>query len=646
MKVSFQYPLKSPGAWLFSAQLTLLAITAAIYWPGLAGPFLFDDFASLNALGSYGGVVDWDTLKLFVLGNQTGPAGRPVSMLSFLLNDMAWPSDARSFKYTNLMLHLINGMLLYMLVYKILRQSSLDEASCLGIALLIAGIWLLHPLNVSTVLYPVQRMTILATLFVLTSLSGYVYARELLLSRPLTGYLLMSISLVIGSLLAVFSKENGALLFLLAWVIEFTCLSKNGAPGPNKYWQMVFFRLPAGLLVAYFIYLITYGNLLSGYDIRDFTLAERLLTQPRVLFDYLYFWYLPQASSPGLLTQDFPISRGLFTPLSTIVSISGIAAILMSAFWLHRRFPLYALAVLYYFTGHLLESTLIPLELYFEHRNYLPGVFLALPLAIPLYKLLQKNRLWLILPAILLLIPAQASVHRVSFWENDETLAYHWAQIHPHSQRAQRHAALVAENHNKLPMALSILHKTKSEHPDRIATHLHWLTLACRFTRISDAQKSSTLNIMQTGKFSFRNTNLLLSSTRFIASQNCAGGGLAFSLDILDALGKNPIARKLPGAMHQLSHARGIISLSATMYEQAAMAFRESLQHLALVETGLVQVSLLASSGQFRLAMGHLQYIEANVPLSHKAGELDYASELARLRNNLIHDMKNDDQTE
>ena len=140
----------------------LLLLTFIVYWPGLSGPFLFDDFANLNALGAYGGVRDLETLRLYVLGGQSGPTGRPISLLSFLLDGQNWPTDPRPFKVTNLLLHLLNGIALFAITRQLLLlMGSLSPNRVTFVASLASGAWLLHPYLVSTVMYPVQRMEIL-----------------------------------------------------------------------------------------------------------------------------------------------------------------------------------------------------------------------------------------------------------------------------------------------------------------------------------------------------------------------------------------------------------------------------------------------------------------------------------------------------
>src|SRR6185369_12245469 len=80
--------------------LLALAVAALAFWalaPGLSGGFLFDDYVNLTALGDYGGVRDWTTLGLYLTSALGDPLGRPLSMLSFLLDASTWPAAPRPF---------------------------------------------------------------------------------------------------------------------------------------------------------------------------------------------------------------------------------------------------------------------------------------------------------------------------------------------------------------------------------------------------------------------------------------------------------------------------------------------------------------------------------------------------------------------
>ena len=140
------------------AWVLILSVAIFAYWPGLDGPFMLDDFGSVTPLGDYGGVTDWYSFKMFVLGGHAGPTGRPISLLSFLIDANNWPAEAGPFKRTNLVIHLLNGVLLGILTALVLRFLDFHKRDIRWIALVSAAIWLLHPFLVSTTLYVVQRM--------------------------------------------------------------------------------------------------------------------------------------------------------------------------------------------------------------------------------------------------------------------------------------------------------------------------------------------------------------------------------------------------------------------------------------------------------------------------------------------------------
>lgn len=91
---------------IFTAALffVLLFFCLSIYWQGLKGGFIFDDFVNLQELGTYGTIDSWDKFRAFVTNGFSGPTGRPISLASFLIDDNTWPTQAPIFKYTNLMI--------------------------------------------------------------------------------------------------------------------------------------------------------------------------------------------------------------------------------------------------------------------------------------------------------------------------------------------------------------------------------------------------------------------------------------------------------------------------------------------------------------------------------------------------------------
>ncbi|MBE9562730.1 MAG: hypothetical protein IMF12_07715, partial [Proteobacteria bacterium] len=147
----------------------VLLITGWLYWQGLYGIFIFDDVPNLQELANVGQF--GSSIMQFITEGEAGSLGRPVSLLTFALQADSWPFYPWDFKYVNLMIHLLNGCLIFWIVIFITRFLELKHHVLL--ALLTASVWLLHPLQVSTVLYVIQRMTQLATLFTLVGILFY-----------------------------------------------------------------------------------------------------------------------------------------------------------------------------------------------------------------------------------------------------------------------------------------------------------------------------------------------------------------------------------------------------------------------------------------------------------------------------------------
>jgi tetratricopeptide (TPR) repeat protein len=278
--------------------------------------------------------------------------------------------------------------------------------------------------------------------------------------------------------------------------------------------------------------------------------------------------------------------------------------------------------------------------MYYEHRNYLPGLLLFLPVVTGLVNHTKRLTGRITLAFLMLAIPAALTSVRAEMWSNDESIAYHWAEIHPKSQRALRHAALVAEGHGKYDKALNYIYKAKQGLPDNIAVELHWLTLNCRVRPINESDKDNAIRVMEQGYFSFRSYRLLKSSIQFIASEQCLGTDRDYAYRLIDSLRTNPYALKLKGARYQLYMVEGKLLLQEDRFSEAAEKFRLSLQELPDVDGAFVQVGLLASAGQYQLALNHLNFIESNVDTRRKKGKLDYNAELSRLKSVIREDLE------
>lgn len=417
--------------------LAVLGLTLYLSFPALTGPFLFDDYPNLENLNELSGGVDLTALGKLA-ATYDGNLGRPLSMVSFALNDSAWPSDAWPFKYTNLLIHLLVGIMVFGLA-RALARPKFGDARANWAGLLTAAAWLLHPMQLSTSMLVVQRMTQLAALF---SLAG-LWAYAALASRAQTAMRALGAvaALGAGTVLATLCKETGALTPLLAVVINVTLLRPRLVELPTSPRRLM--RWGAGLPVLLLIVAIAYRwDALTGYGIREFSMAERMLTQPRVLTDYLYRILIPHLNGTGIYHDDLVISRSLLDPPQTLACLLLIASLLATAITMHRRWPLAAFALLWFFAGHVTESTVFPLEMYFEHRNYLPMIGPLFALACIAIEASSGRHRWAGIAAAAWVGYAALLTHvQAPIWGNTAKLATTWMVEKPMSPRvAQEYA--------------------------------------------------------------------------------------------------------------------------------------------------------------------------------------------------------------
>ena len=422
------------------------------YGPALDGPLFFDD--EPNLLNNSAAQIDghhFDDWRLAIMSNDSGLLHRPLAMFTFVLNYLAAGEfTGFSLKLTNLLIHLANGLLVYWVALGLLRTPALrampvPDAVHRSLAVGAAALWLLHPLHVSTVLYAVQRMALLSSFFCLGGLLLFLRSRLRWAERGGgAGEVLATLLwLLILSGLGALSKENGALLPWLVVVVEVT-LFQGVWQRRHRPWLerlALFFLLAPALALALLTWWVP-DALPGNYSGREFTLHERLLTQGRVLWLYLQWLAVPNILQMGFFHDDIAISTSLFSPLTTVFAVIAWALLLLVCLVWRRRFPVLAFALLFYLVGHSMESTVLPLEMVFEHRNYLSSVGLAIALSITLYylarrlsqntPLLQYARLLglaTLLLAGLLLLRAQA-------WGTSDTLAKFNVMNHPESARA------------------------------------------------------------------------------------------------------------------------------------------------------------------------------------------------------------------
>lgn len=461
------------------------ALIVFIYSQGWSGGWHFDDAPNLDNLAAVfgSGTIDRSAALEFVFSGDAGPLGRPIALASFLIDGSTWPHSPRALLYTNTLLHGINALLLCGVWLALLRLRSSNPRRSVWVAVVASMLWFLQPILVPGVLMAVQRMTLLSSSFMLLGAWLYLLGRGCLEQRTVLGWTLMLAGVGGGTLLGVLSKEQAALLPVLLWVLDRNLLPNPPlSPARQKWWRwfrVCAFYLPTLAICLYLLRIAFHAD--GAYANRDFNLYERLWTQAVILWDYLRLSLVPRALDFGPFHDDYPV---LGPSWRTMLAVFAWLMV-FSVCWRLRsksRWPLFAL--LWFFVCHLVESTVVPLELYFEHRNYIAiaGPLLALVALAAEWAAGEKPRQYLAtgLIGVYALLLAFVLWQVTSLFGENPVAARLWYEQHPHSVRAAQYLSGGLSEHGDVAAAQAILDETAARVPYYGGTlHLQGLQLAC-----------------------------------------------------------------------------------------------------------------------------------------------------------------------
>ncbi|MCC7410823.1 MAG: tetratricopeptide repeat protein, partial [Gammaproteobacteria bacterium] len=380
------------------------------------------------------------------------PLGRPIAMMSFALNHAASGFSPTAYKITNLAIHAVNALLVYLIALRLFASPALagrvPVPARQPVAVLGAAAWAVHPLNLTAVLYIVQRMTSLSASFTLAGVLWYLVWRQRYQLRGGSPAMLLG-GLLLWTALAAMTKENGALLPVFAALCELVLYRPAETDRRQRRVLDTFFALVVLLPALAFLALpwLAPDWLAGQYQLRSFTPGERVLTEARVLWFYTGLLLAPHYARFAIFHDDFPISTALTSPPTTLLAVLGIAFAVVLAWRWRARAPLAALAVGWFFAAHALESTFLGLELVHEHRNYVAIVVPVLALVccgwVSAGRLARHRRALRLLLCGWLLLLGMTTWVRSQQWSDPVTLALAGVQHHPDSYRSQYELARI-----------------------------------------------------------------------------------------------------------------------------------------------------------------------------------------------------------
>lgn len=425
-------------------------LTVVAYAPGLHGPFIFDDIANIT---------DNSTIKLTRISFQDLTSssryeegsfpGRAMSRISFAINYYLAGEglNAYAFKTTNLAIHLANAWLVYWLVTLLVRQLrrrrgySSTEKYDRWLPCLAAAIWAIHPLQLTSVLYVVQRMTSLSAFFVLAGLIASMHGRQRLQEGRAHGPAFMAVGLVGGSFLGATSKENAVLLPLFMLLIEWIFFERATLEKKARRKLRLLYSLILSPYVLGLLWLMSNpGLILDSYANREFTLTQRVLTETRVLWYYLELLLVPRLSELSLFHDDIALSTNLVSPWTTLPASAALLASIVFSIVRRKKYPVLSFAILWYVLGHSVESSVIGLEIAHEHRNYLPSIGPIMGLSYGLilfYSRFHNMVIPIALSVTLFLVLSISTYVRADTWRSEESIIESMARHHPASSRSQ-----------------------------------------------------------------------------------------------------------------------------------------------------------------------------------------------------------------
>ena len=380
---------------------------------------------------------DWSAPKLY----------RPISCFTLALNWYFGQDDPTGYHLVNIGIHIITAFFLFLVLLQIMQlitTSKEENSKKYFVALLAATLWATAPIQTQAVTYIVQRMASLAAMFTILAIYSYLKARTEKKSIRWSALTFLFFLAGIGS------KENAIMLPASLLFLEFSFF-RHHLSNKKIGWIAVAssITLLLGLLAAHFLLgrnilnIFDLSRLIDSYEGRSFTLHERILTEPRIVLMYLSQIFIPLVSRLSLV-HDIQLSTSLFTLWTTLPAIITIFILIGLSIFFLKKHPLFCFPVLFFFLNHIIESTILPLELIFEHRNYLPSFFLFLPISFligqAIYtpnKFSSVGRFAIATGTVCFLILfGQATYTRNFTWANENTLWKDATEKAPNSARA------------------------------------------------------------------------------------------------------------------------------------------------------------------------------------------------------------------
>jgi tetratricopeptide (TPR) repeat protein len=369
---------RRPDGFALITLVLIIILAGAAYYNSFTVPFVFDDGSNIvHNKGVHLSSLRLEDGDLVRLKSSIASQGRAISQISYALNYYFGKLDPWGYHLVNLIIHILCAWAVFWFTRLTLTLPSMRDRYggwAREIAAGCALIFTVHPVNTQAVTYIVQRATSLAALFFLLCLIYYAKGRLITGSRRYVYYLVAFVSFLIS----FSSKQNTVVMPVILFLYEFYFFQQTDLKWLKKKLPYIF-----GIILFLLLVLVVHTKFepldwfLRNYRRRPFTPFERVSTEWRVIIYYFTLLLLPLPSRLNL-DYDFPLSYSLLNPPATLVSLLIIIGLLVLAVYLAKREPLISFFIWWFFINLAVESTILALDLVYEHRLYLPGIGLLI----------------------------------------------------------------------------------------------------------------------------------------------------------------------------------------------------------------------------------------------------------------------------
>ena len=470
---------------MFWVSVVYIVLGAVIYANTLHAPFHFDGKANIVE-NPHIRITDLTWEQLTVVG-ESPQSNRPVALLSFALNYYIGQYDVTGYHLVNIVIHIGNATLLYLLIHLTLgiRSERFPDPSCAAslnrhyIAIFAGMMWLVHPLHTQSVTYILQRMNSMAALFSLLTLLCYVKGRNVQRTgvRSTQGHArqvgLWFFGGACSAVLALGSKEMTATLPFFVILYEWYFYQELRWQWVRQHLGWIIGAVVAFILLSYVF--LRGGNvvakILKTYEGREFTIMERMLTELRVVFHYLSLFLYPHPSRLHL-DYDFPLSHSLLQPPTTLLALGAMMALVGLAVVLaakHER--LISFGIVWFLGNLVIESSILGFELVYEHRTYLPSMFVSLIVVVLAFRVTKHARVVIgVLSAIVILFSVW-TIQRNVVWNDEIVFWTHEVHAAPQSPRAHNNLGNLLMNQERSAEAIPHFRDALRVEPDYVPAH-------------------------------------------------------------------------------------------------------------------------------------------------------------------------------